>query len=86
MANKYKYLKVIQQDTGSGWEDVSDYETDSTWQPLERVQKKFPSGRWHYSTTLLKEDLKEYKLTGYPTRVIQRRLKNENNTKTSTTA
>ena len=30
-ANKYTYLKVIQQSTGQGWEDVSEYETDSQY-------------------------------------------------------
>jgi len=27
--NKYTYLKVIQQNYGQGWEDVSEYETNS---------------------------------------------------------
>ena len=27
--NKYNYLKVIQQNYGQGWEDVSEYETNS---------------------------------------------------------
>lgn len=80
MANKYKYLKVIQQDTGIGWEDVSDYETDSYGIPTEKTTdyKVTKSGRKLY-TSLLKYDLKSYRETGYPTRVIKRRILNENN-------
>ena len=60
---KYRYLKVIQQYYSSsyGWEDVSEYETDSTGYANKEQ-------RW-----LLSHDLKEYRLTGYPTRVIKRR-------------
>ena len=58
MKNKYKYLKVIQQYYNS-WEDVSEYETNS-----KGVAKDKP---------LLSHDLKEYRLTGYATRVIQRK-------------
>ena len=57
--NKYTYLKVIQQNYGQGWEDVSEYETNSQFITKDRE--------------LLKHDLKEYRLTGYPTRVIQRK-------------
>lgn len=58
--NKYDYLKVIQQNCGPyGWEDVSEYLAHSDGTPLDRSS--------------LKADLKEYRLTGYPTRVIFRR-------------
>ena len=65
--NKYTYYKVIQQNYGSyGWEDVSFYETDSTgYAPKEQRE-------------LLKHDLKEYRFTGYPTRVIKRKELNQN--------
>ncbi len=56
---KYIYLKVIQQNYGQGWEDVSEYETNS-----QGITK---------DSELLKHDLKEYRLMGYPTRVIQRK-------------
>lgn len=72
-ANKYNYTKVIQQNYGCGWEDASSYETDSTGTPKEKVIEKYPSGKWKYSTSLLMKDLKEYKLLGYPTRVIKRK-------------
>lgn len=38
-ANKYTYLKVIQQSYGQGWEDVSEYETDSAGIPKEKSGK-----------------------------------------------
>ena len=58
---KWNYLKVIQQNYGQGWEDNSEYKTDSKFNTIDR--------------NLLKADLKEYRLTGYPTRVIQRKEK-----------
>lgn len=70
--NKYTYLKVIQQNYGQGWEDASEYETDSQGNPKEKLFIRDPSK----TTTLLKYDLKEYKLTGYPTRVIRRKKLN----------
>lgn len=57
--NKYRYIKVIQQRYGQGWEDCSEYETNSNFITKDR--------------DLLRSDLKEYKLMGYPTRVVQRR-------------
>lgn len=60
--NKYTYLKVIQQNYGQGWEDNSEYQTNSKGIAIDRE--------------LLKADLKEYKLTGYPTRVIKRKQLN----------
>lgn len=64
MANKYNYLKVIQQNYGQGWEDVSEYETNSQGTPKEL----HTDGK-----SLIKHDLKEYRLTGYCTRVIRRK-------------
>jgi hypothetical protein len=67
MKRKYNYFKVIQQyySESYGWEDVSFYETDSTfYQPKNERE-------------LLTHDLKEYRLTGYPTRVIRRREKKQ---------
>lgn len=66
---KYNYLKVIQQNYGQGWEDVSEYETNSTGTPKEYTNKTV--GRRKLS--LLAHDLKEYRLTGYPTRAIFRK-------------
>lgn len=72
--NKYNYLKVIQQNYGQGWEDVSEYETNSQGTPKEFVQTKMASGNFiNTKTSLLSHDLKEYRLTGYSTRVINRK-------------
>jgi hypothetical protein len=58
--NKYNYLKVIQQHYGAyGWEDVSEYPANSCGTVLDGA--------------LLKSDLSEYRLLGYPTRVIFRK-------------
>jgi len=77
--NKYNYLRVIQQNYGQGWEDVSTYETDSTFTKLEKSDKfeETKGGRKikiYYS--LLTLDIREYKLLGYPTRVINRKEPN----------
>lgn len=58
-ANKYKYLRVIQQNYGCGWEDVSEYEANSSYNAKDRK--------------LLVNDLREYRLMGYNTRVISRK-------------
>ena len=58
-ANKYQYRKVIQQNYGFGWEDVSEYEAKSNGNTIDK--------------SLLIHDLKEYRLTGYATRVIFRK-------------
>lgn len=76
--NKYDYSKVIQQNYGTGWEDVSTYETDSTGY---LTQENRHSGKFivdertgkKRELTLLTHDLREYRTLGYPTRVIQRR-------------
>jgi len=72
--NKYNYFRVIQQNYGQGWEDVSHYKTDSTFTKLEKSDKFYigKSGRKIYYS-LLSQDLKEYALTGYSTRVINRK-------------
>lgn len=67
---KYNYLKVIQQHYGQGWEDVSEYEANSAGIPKELCDKLTDKGR---KQSLLSHDLKEYRLTGYPTRVIFRK-------------
>lgn len=76
--NKYTYLKVIQQSFGQGWEDVSKYETDSAGIPKEVQPGAWNTGTYKPSLhSVLAHDLKEYKLLGYPTRVIRRKeLKN----------
>lgn len=58
-ATKYNYLKVIQQNYCQGWEDVSEYEANSTGNAKDK--------------DLLIHDLKEYRRTGYPTRIIFRK-------------
>jgi predicted glycosyl hydrolase (DUF1957 family) len=71
---KYRYLKVIQQSTGQGWEDVSEYETDSQYRNFEKSGCFFINKygrRQEYS--LIGWDLKEYRFTGYPTRLINRK-------------
>lgn len=60
--NKYKYLKVIQQYYAGYWEDVSEYETDSTGFIEDKAERECFRG-----------DIKEYRFTGYPTRSINRR-------------
>lgn len=72
--NKYNYINVIQQHYGQGWEDVSEYEANSQGVSTEMsgqfVTLKSGSKR---ELTLLSHDLREYRLTGYPTRVIFRK-------------
>ena len=72
--NKYIYLEVIQQNYGQGWEDVSQYETNSQGTPKEWNNKPHitPQGN-ERRQSLLKHDLKEYRLLGYPTRVVKRK-------------
>lgn len=61
---KYEYSKVIQQNYGNGYEDVSMYKTNSTNTIKDKSE-----------LNCFRNDLKEYKLMGYPTRVINRRTK-----------
>lgn len=73
-ANKYNYLAVIQQHYGNGWEDVSEYETDSQYNNFEKSGTfiTLPNGRQR-ERSLISHDLAEYLLTGYPTRLIHRK-------------
>lgn len=73
---KYTYLRVIQQSTGQGWEDVSEYAANSAYKPLEKSDKPTIVRGREVFKSLLSQDLKEYQLTGYPTRVISRKVKN----------
>jgi hypothetical protein len=69
--NKYKYLAVIQQNYGFGWEDNSEYETDSKGNPI-----KYEIANGIYISNL-RHDYKEYKMTGYSTRIIKRKELNK---------
>ncbi len=71
--NKYYYLKVIQQNYGQGWEDVSEYETNSQGMPKEFHEFPKVDGVSKRKISLARHDLAEYKLTGYPTRIISRK-------------
>lgn len=63
---KYTYEKIIQQNAGQGWEDVSSYPATSKGVALDRETRE-----------LLRHDYREYALMGYPTRVIFRRSLSE---------
>lgn len=74
---KYNYLNVIQQNYGQGWEDVSTYTANSKGSSIEFSDKLSPKGK---RETLLSHDLREYRITGYATRVIFRKeLKSKEN-------
>lgn len=60
--NKYNYINVIQQHYGQGWEDVSEYEAKSNGLSINKETKE-----------LLRHDVKEYRFTGYATRIIFRK-------------
>jgi len=75
--NKYSYVKVIQQHYGQGWEDVSEYECNSGFIPLEYNDKVLINSKGReYRETLLRHDLREYILLGYSTRIISRKVLN----------
>lgn len=76
--NKYSYVKVIQQHYGQCWEDVSEYECNSVGMPKEFIHYEKVNGISKPSISLLRNDLKEYKLMGYPTRVVMRKVLNDN--------
>jgi hypothetical protein len=80
-ANKYKYYVVIQQNYGYGWEDVSFYESNSNGVTSEMSGsfRELKNGRKRELT--LEHDLKEYRLTNYPTRTINRKELNNLQTK-----
>jgi hypothetical protein len=75
---KYSYYQVIQQHYGQGWEDVSEYETNSQYYNGEKsgVVVTDSKGR-QKELSLIAHDLREYRLTGYPTRLINRRTLNK---------
>jgi len=73
MITKYNYTKVIQQNYGQGWEDVSEYETNSQGEPKEFYEYPKVNGVSKRKISLVRHDLKEYQLTGYATRVIRRK-------------
>lgn len=58
-ANKFRYILVIQQNYGCGWEDCSEYETNSTYSSHDK--------------SLVSHDMREYRLLGYSTRLIKRK-------------
>jgi hypothetical protein len=62
MSNKYQYEKVIQQDCGQGYEDVSTYPANSKGVAIDRETRQ-----------LLQHDFREYARMGYPARVVFRR-------------
>lgn len=73
-ATKYNYFRVIQQNYGGSWEDVSYYPCNSQGVTTEKSGffRTLRSGRV-VERTLLAYDVEQYRLTGYPTRVITRR-------------
>ena len=72
---KYNYIKVIQQNYGQGFEDVSEYITNSQGYPIGTTTI-VDLGTKKGFITLLAYDLIEYRLLGYATRVVNRRVKN----------
>jgi hypothetical protein len=72
---KNTYYKVIQQNYGQGYEDVSFYETTSQGYPIEYTDKLL-NEKFKIYQSLLNFDLNEYKKLGYPTRIIRRIEKN----------
>jgi hypothetical protein len=72
---KNTYYKVIQQNYGQGFEDVSFYETTSQGYPIEYTDKLINEPLKIYQS-LLNFDLNEYRKLGYRTRVIRRIEKN----------
>jgi len=72
--NKYNYLKVIQQNYGYGWEDVSEYETNSQFMNFDKSGCFYTDSKGlQREYSLIGYDLKEYRLTGYATRLICRK-------------
>jgi hypothetical protein len=73
---KYKYLKVIQQNYGQGFEDVDQYRCNSVGTLKDFIQEEWASGKMRDTKqSLLAHALKEYRLMGYATRVIIRKEK-----------
>lgn len=86
-SNKYEYSKVIQQNYGygHGWEDVSEYETDSQYINREKSGsfRTDKQGR-QVEISLIGYDLAQYRQTGYATRLINRRTAKKYMVKTET--
>jgi hypothetical protein len=77
---KYTYYNVIQQNYGFGWEDVSFYETNSQYINFEKSGKKYIDSKGkEREYSLVGHDLKEYRFTVYPTRLINRKELNKIN-------
>ena len=77
---KYTYYNVIQQNYGYGWEDVSFYETNSQFMNFEKSGKKYIDSKGNEREySLIGHDFKEYRLMGYPTRLINRKELNKIN-------
>lgn len=74
MQTNYNYFRVIQQNYGQGWEDVSFYETKSDFINLEK-SGKFSVNKYGktYEISLISHDIAEYRLMGYATRLINRK-------------
>ncbi|MBN2664790.1 MAG: hypothetical protein JXR68_14165 [Bacteroidales bacterium] len=68
MPNKYNYFAVIQQKAGSSFEDVEVFEVNSKY--CFKEQNEYEDFKY------LK---KEYKLMGYPIRVIHRKKQKTKN-------
>lgn len=72
--NKYDYYAIIQQNYGQGWEDVSYYETDSSYTNRQGSGKfKTLANGYQKEIALITHDIKEYRLLGYATRLINRK-------------
>ena len=76
---KYRYVAVIQGNYGQGWEDVSEYETNSLGVCKERVKVRVKRVIYgieelvERERSLMSVDLKEYELMGYSHRVVYRK-------------
>ena len=70
---KYQYNKVIQQYCGQGWEDISEYICNSLGETKETHTTS--DGK---VIKLITHDVKEFRLMGYPTRIIFRKTKINN--------
>lgn len=78
MQRKYNYWKIIQQNWGQGWEDLSHYNANSQGIATELTDKfKTLSGGYKVPIKLITTDLAEYKFSSpsTPTRVIFRKEK-----------
>ncbi len=74
MVNKFEYYQVIQQNYGQGWEDVSHYETNSRFINTQKSGTFYTDKKGRQrERSLIAHDLAEYRFTGYPTRLINRR-------------